>query len=90
MALDKNSYESLQARLDEITAEVRDKETSLERSLDLYEEAIELGMRATELIDRADTLSPDAINSIVQDEVEDSEIVDSDEEIEQAEEVEAE
>ena len=37
---------------------MRSKDTSLERSLDLYDEAIELGSRAAELVDSFD-LSPE-------------------------------
>ena len=38
----------------EIVSQVRSKDVSLEKSLDLYEEAIRLGNRAAELIDKPD------------------------------------
>lgn len=46
------SYSEVRARLDEIVTEVRKKDLSLEKSLDLYEEAIKLGNRAAELVDK--------------------------------------
>ena len=39
-------------RLDQIIATVRSKDTSLERSLDLFDEAIELGSRAVDMVDK--------------------------------------
>lgn len=44
-------FEAVSARLDEIVEAVRKKDTSLERSLDLLEEAIGLGDRAVALVD---------------------------------------
>ena len=38
--------------LDQIIATVRSKDTSLERSLDLFDEAIELGSRAVDMVDK--------------------------------------
>lgn len=54
----QNSFADITARLDEIISVVRSKDTSLERSLDLYDEAIELGSRAAELVDSFD-MSPE-------------------------------
>lgn len=53
-----NSFSDITGRLDEIISVVRSKDTSLERSLDLYDEAIELGARAVELVDSFD-MSPE-------------------------------
>lgn len=53
----KEAYETfgeVRARLDEIVVEVRNKDLSLEKSLDLYEEAIKLGNRCAELVDKPD------------------------------------
>lgn len=50
----KETFGDVRARLDEIVAQVRSKDVSLEQSLDLYEEAIRLGNRAAELIDKPD------------------------------------
>ena len=53
---DTSGYErfsDVTERLDEIIASVRDKDTSLERSLDLFDEAIALGTRAVDLVDKA-------------------------------------
>ena len=44
-------FEDITGRLDEIISAVRSKDTSLERSLDLFDEAIELGSKAVELVD---------------------------------------
>ena len=52
-----NSFEDITGRMDEIIAAVRSKDTSLERSLDLFDEAIALGSHAVELVDSFD-LSP--------------------------------
>ena len=55
-ATDTSGYErfsDVTARLDEIIADVRKKDTSLERSLDLFDEAIALGTRAVDLVDKA-------------------------------------
>lgn len=45
------TFEEVASRLDQIVGEVKAKDTSLERSLDLLDEAIELGNRAVELVD---------------------------------------
>lgn len=55
-APDTSGYErfsDVTARLDEIIGAVRDKNTSLERSLDLFDEAIALGTKAVDLVDKA-------------------------------------
>ena len=49
-----STFGEARARLDEIVAEVRSKDVSLERSLDLYEEAIKIGNRCAELADKPD------------------------------------
>ncbi|MGN0073235.1 MAG: exodeoxyribonuclease VII small subunit [Coriobacteriales bacterium] len=54
------SFSEVRARLDEIVTEVRKKELSLEKSLDLYEEAIKLGNRAAELVDKPE-FSPEEL-----------------------------
>ena len=48
------TFGEVRARLDEIVTEGRSKDVSLEQSLDLYEEAIRLGNRCAELIDKPD------------------------------------
>lgn len=48
------SFGEVRKRLDEIVVQVRDKDLSLEKSLDLYEEAIRLGNVCAELVDKAD------------------------------------
>lgn len=45
------TFDQITARLDEIIGQVRDKDTSLERSLDLFDEAIALGSKAVDLVD---------------------------------------
>ena len=48
------SFEEIGARLDEITSQVKDKGTPLERSLDLFDEAIALGSKAVDMVDTTD------------------------------------
>lgn len=45
------TFDDITGRLDEIVVDVRSKDTSLERSLDLFDEAIALGSKAVELVD---------------------------------------
>ena len=45
------TFDQITTRLDEIIVQVRDKDTSLERSLDLFDEAIALGSKAVDLVD---------------------------------------
>lgn len=45
-------FDEISGRLDEIIATVRSKDTSLERSLDLFDEAIALGSKAVEMVDK--------------------------------------
>jgi exodeoxyribonuclease VII small subunit len=54
--MSEESYGFTQAkvRLEEIVVQVRKKDTSLEKSLDLLEEGVRLANRCTELIDQAD------------------------------------
>jgi len=51
---DSYSFSTARARLDEIVTQVRKKDTSLEKSLDLLEEGVRLANACTELIDHAD------------------------------------
>ena len=48
------SFSQITERLDDIVVQVRDKDVSLERSLDLFDEAIALGSKAVSLIDTTD------------------------------------
>ena len=48
------SFTAAKTRLDEIVTQVRKKDTSLEKSLDLLEEGVRLANVCTELIDHAD------------------------------------
>ena len=45
------TFDDITGRLDEIVSDVRSKDTSLERSLDLFDEAIALGSKAVEMVD---------------------------------------
>lgn len=45
------SFEQITERLNSIVGEVRSKDVSLERSLDLFDEAIALGSKAVEMVD---------------------------------------
>ena len=46
------NFDEISDRLDQLIATVRSKDTSLERSLDLFDEAIELGSRAVDMVDK--------------------------------------
>lgn len=45
------TFESVKARLDEIVDAVNDESISLDAALDLYEEAVKLGMQASTLLE---------------------------------------
>lgn len=54
MADESYNFTTARTRLEEIVTQVRKKDTSLEKSLDLLEEGVRLANACTELIDRAD------------------------------------
>jgi exodeoxyribonuclease VII small subunit len=54
---ERYTFETARIRLEEIAAEVRKKDTSLEKSLELLEEGVRLANICTELVDRADVSS---------------------------------
>jgi exodeoxyribonuclease VII small subunit len=54
MADEKYTFETARVRLEEIASEVRKKDTSLEKSLDLLEEGVRLANICTELVDHTD------------------------------------
>jgi exodeoxyribonuclease VII small subunit len=54
MADESYSFSTARTRLDAIVTQVRKKDTSLEKSLDLLEEGVRLANACTELIDHAD------------------------------------
>jgi exodeoxyribonuclease VII small subunit len=54
MADDSHTFASTRTRLEEIVGQVRKKDTSLEKSLDLLEEGVRLANACTELIDQQD------------------------------------
>lgn len=54
MSDERYTFEQARARLEEIAALVRKKDTSLERSLELLEESVRLANVCTELVDRTD------------------------------------
>lgn len=51
MSEERYTFEQARARLEDIVKQVRDKDTSLEASLDLLEESVRLANQCTELID---------------------------------------
>ena len=57
MADESHSFSTARTRLEEIVTQVRKKDTSLEKSLDLLEEGVRLANACTELIDHADWVS---------------------------------
>ena len=48
------SFDEIKSRLDEIAEAVSADDMSLDEALDLYEEAVSLGMRASELIEESE------------------------------------
>lgn len=48
------TFGDITARLDDIVRQVRDKDVSLDRSLDLFDEAIALGSKAVDMVDTAE------------------------------------
>jgi exodeoxyribonuclease VII small subunit len=52
------TYDQAKERLDRIVSDVRDADISLEASLDLLDEGVELANRCTELIDVASWSTP--------------------------------
>jgi len=54
MADESYNFATARNRLEEIVTQVRKKDTSLEKSLDLLEEGVRLANACTELIDNAD------------------------------------
>jgi len=54
MPEDSYSFAQTRLRLEEIVSQVRKKDVSLEKSLDLLEEGVRLANQCTELIDHAD------------------------------------
>lgn len=46
------SFDEICERLDEIVETVKNKDTSLEKSLDYFDEAIALGSRAVDMVDQ--------------------------------------
>lgn len=48
------TFSQISDRLDDIVSAVRDKDISLERSLDLFDEAIALGSKAVDMVDAVD------------------------------------
>ena len=45
------SFPEIRSRLEEIASQVRGDDIALDKALDLYDEAVKLGMRATELLE---------------------------------------
>jgi exodeoxyribonuclease VII small subunit len=58
MADESYSFSTARTRLEEIVSQVRKKDTSLEKSLDLLEEGVRLANACTELIDHQDWVGP--------------------------------
>ena len=59
------SFDQITARLDSIVDQVRDKNVSLEHSLDLFDEAIPLGSKAVNMVDTTE-FTPDEEERLVQ------------------------
>lgn len=62
-SLDREAFMQIRDRLDEIATQVRGDDMSLDAALDLYDEAVKLGMKATELLETLDASDSDAPSS---------------------------
>lgn len=51
---DPRNFTEVRSRLEQIVTDVRSRDLSLEKSLDLYEEAIRLGNLCSDLVDKTD------------------------------------
>ena len=67
-----SSYGRLRDRLEEIVEQVRSKDVPLEKSLDLYEEALRLGSLAAEMIDHTDFSQSELLAHDLEEELEDA------------------
>lgn len=59
------SFDQITARLDSIVDQVRDKNVSLEHSLDLFDEAIALGSKAVNMVDTTE-FTPEEEERLIQ------------------------
>jgi exodeoxyribonuclease VII small subunit len=55
----RDTYEATRARLEEISAAARAKDVTLEKSIELLEEAVRLANLCTEHVDQVETFSAD-------------------------------
>ena len=62
-SLDREAFTQIRDRLDEIATQVRGDDMPLDTALDLYDEAVKLGMKATELLETLDASDSDAPSS---------------------------
>ena len=62
-SLDCEAFTQIRDRLDEIATQVRGADMPLDAALDLYDEAVKLGMKATELLETLDASDSDAPSS---------------------------
>ena len=62
-SLDREAFTQIRDRLDEIATQVRGDDMLLDAALDLYDEAVKLGMKATELLETLDASDSDAPSS---------------------------
>lgn len=53
------TFSEIRSRLDEIAAQVKSDDLPLDAALDLYDEAVKLGMKATELLESAEDSQQD-------------------------------
>lgn len=62
-SLDREAFTQIRDRLDEIATQVRGDDMPLDAALDLHDEAVKLGMKATELLETLDASDSDAPSS---------------------------
>lgn len=64
----QSSYGRSRERLEEIVTQIKAKDLPLEKSLDLYEEALRLGAECAEMIDRTDFSAEELGDAVFEDE----------------------
>lgn len=77
MADEKYTFGTARVRLEEIASEVRKKDTSLEKSLDLLEEGVRLANICTELVDHTDMSAPVVAEAVEAEVAEATEVVEA-------------
>lgn len=80
------TYTEVSKRLTEIVEQVRSRDTSLEQSLDLFDEAIALGAKAVDLVDKGEFSAEEEAQLLQEDTASSSQPMDGGEDVPEAQE----